>query len=162
MRWLVTGAYICVLLNDWWEKYLFFSSFPKDLKKEIQQSSLTPKIFGVGYGSSTDQSWSATCIPFCHSILSEVILYVTSLIDMPFFTISTSVIFGLLLLFFVPSIWINSLFLTGALIALLKWTWTNYFKRLSLPYFHQSEASLCLSDFFILNPISLFIFSYPS
>ena len=44
---------------------------------------------------------------FLNSILFEVILFVTSQINMYFFITSTKVIFGLLLPFSVPSTWIN-------------------------------------------------------
>ena len=52
------------------------------------------QFFGVGYGFSTDYSRSVTCILFYHSILSKVILFVISLIDILF-------LFFLLSLFFI-------------------------------------------------------------
>ena len=63
------------------------------------QQSLSPKIW-VGYGSLTYQIGSAMWILFLYSILSEVTLSVTSLIDMSFFITSTNVIFDLCLPFF--------------------------------------------------------------
>ena len=60
-----------------------FSYIPKQAT-----TCLSPKFFGVNYRSSTYQSRSATCILFHHSILSEVILSVNSLIDMSFGTTS--------------------------------------------------------------------------
>ena len=57
-----------------------------------QQLSLSPKILGLGM----DQIGSITWILFLHSILSEVVLSVTSLIDMFFY-----IIFLLLLVMFV-------------------------------------------------------------
>ena len=47
-------------------------------------------FFWVEYGTLIDYLWSATRILVCRSILSEVIIFVTSLIDM-----FTYVIFGL-------------------------------------------------------------------
>ena len=61
---------------------------------------LVPFFLGGGLAIDPQKnSWSPTRIRFRHCILSEVILFVTSLIDMSFFT-STNVIFGLPLPFF--------------------------------------------------------------
>ena len=84
------------------------------------------------------------CILFHHSILSEVTLFVTSLIDMSFFTISISVNFGLPLIFFC-SLKLNSIFFTGALIAFLEKS-PNHLKKLSL-IFSSIGATQFLSKF---------------
>ena len=81
------------------------------------KQGLSPKI--SGYRSSTEQLGFVICIIFLHSTLSIDILSVTSLIVMSFFITYTNVIFWTSLPFFVPSTWINSLFLTRALVAIL-------------------------------------------
>ena len=54
-----------------------------------------------------------------HSTISKVIFFITPLIGMFFLIAFINVIFGIPLPFFLPSIWINSLFLIGTLVAFL-------------------------------------------
>lgn len=59
--------------------------------------------FKVDYGSSIDQLASTTCILFYYSILSEVTLSITSLIDIFFFTtLISDIFFFVFYIFFHP------------------------------------------------------------
>lgn len=77
----------------------------------------------------------------------EVILYVTSLIDVLFFTISTNaVLWPSNVYYSFPLTWINSLFLASSLIALLC-TRPSHYKRLSLILSLIWTTPLFLSEF---------------
>ena len=109
----------------------------RTIQQQQQQQSLSPKICGQVWVLDR-LDWVIHMNSFLHSIKSEVMLSSTSLIDMSFsfsfsFLVSyINIIFGLPLLSFVPSTWINSL-LTSSLLSLL-WTWPNWnhLKRLFL------------------------------
>ena len=78
------------------------SMFPKWICCSVIHN-LSPKFFEVGYGFSTDLSGLATCILFPLSILSEVIVSATSLIDMSFLT-TTMLFLVFLYLFLSPQL----------------------------------------------------------
>ena len=71
----------------------------------------------------------ATCILFLHPIPFKLITSITYLIDMSILTTNNvSFYFPLLFFFFAPLTWINSHFLTSAVISLL-YTQPHHLKR---------------------------------
>ena len=77
-------------------------SFSLAYLQQLQQS-FSPKISKVSYGSSKNQLGSAPYILFLHSILLEVILNITSLIDMSCFS-TTNAFFSPIILFLFPQL----------------------------------------------------------
>ena len=63
-------------------------------QKNNRQTTTTATTFNPKKKSSTRLVSSATCILFLHSIPSEIMVSITSLIDMFFLTTATNVIFG--------------------------------------------------------------------
>ena len=103
MRWNNGAIYWDILfigsVHDWGvgSFYNYFSAFSTTKTTKPQ-----PKIFGVGQGSSTEQSGSAAFILFHHFILSEVIRSVIFLIEMSFISTFINVYFGRPYLFSSP------------------------------------------------------------
>ena len=63
-------------------------------QKNNRQTTTTATTFNPKKKSSTRLVSSVTCILFLHSIPSEIMVSITSLIDMFFLTTATNVIFG--------------------------------------------------------------------
>lgn len=93
--------------------------------------ALVSKFSGFAMDPQQDLSRSITYILIHYCILSKIIVSIISLINMSFLNTFTNVIFWSSSTLFFPLSWINSIFLTCELIALL-YPWTNHFKRLAL------------------------------